>query len=177
MTLRSELSHLSAQRFIAVILDNEVTVGHFVTDPPLPWNRLTHREGIYRIAEGYPNRLTAEQAKTEMKNWDQVSLPNIPSALRELDGCADYVLIGNNAGQGFPLARSLPQSLIPERAAIIYGESLPEIRAYEQMGYRAFFRRADAVSRLLELAKDGGRPLTLFFINTIQHNDRNYHDP
>lgn len=177
MTLRTELSPLSDRQFIAVILDNEVTVGHFVADPPLPWYRLTQRNGIYGIAEGYPNRLTAARAKTEMRNWDQVSLPDIPRALGELDGCADYVLIGNNAGQGLPLARNLPQSLIAERAAIIYGESLQEIRAYERMGYRTFFRRSDAVSRLLEIVKEEGRPLSLFFINTIQHNERNYHDP
>ena len=33
MTLRAELSQLSANQFVALILDNEVTVGHFVTTP------------------------------------------------------------------------------------------------------------------------------------------------
>jgi len=99
------------------------------------------------------------------------------AALRELDDSVDYVLIGNNAGQGLPLARSLPQNLIGNRAAVIYGESLPEIKEYEKIGYQTSFRRSQAASRLLELAKNAGRPLALFFINTIQHNESNYHDP
>jgi len=164
-------------QFLALILDNEVTVGHFVTTPPLPWSRLTQRNGNYQAADGYPNLLTAEQAKFEMRNWDEVSLQGIMRTLKELDDSVDYVLIGNNAGQGLPLARSLPQNLIGDRAAIIYGESLPEIKEYEKMGYRTFFRRSEAASRLLELAKNAGRPLGLFFINTIQHNEFNYHDP
>jgi hypothetical protein len=32
-------------------------------------------------------------------------------------------------------------------------------------------------SRLLTLAKKAGRPLALCFVNTIQHNQHNYHDP
>lgn len=166
-----------ANQFVALILDNEVTVGHFVATPPLPWSRLTERDGIYRVAEGYPSLLTAEQAKFEMRNWDEVSLPGIMAALRELDDSVDYVLIGNNAGQGLPLAQSLPQNLIGNRAAVIYGESLPEIKEYEKIGYRTSFRRSQAASRLLELAKSAGRPPALFFINTIQHNEFNYHDP
>ncbi len=171
MTLRAE------NQFAALILDNEVTVGHFVTTPPLLWSRLTEHNGIYQVAEGYPSLLTTGQARFEMRNWDEVSLPGIMGALGELDGSVDYVLIGNNAGQGLPLARSLPQNLIGSHAAVIYGESLPEIKEYEKMGYRSSFRRSQAVSRLLELAKNAGRPLTLFFINTIQHNESNYHDP
>ena len=177
MTLRTELSQLSANQFAALILDNEVTVGHFVTSPPLPWTRLTQRNGIYQVDEGYPTLLTAEQTKFEMRNWDEVSLRGIMRTLKELDDSVDYVLIGNNAGQGLPLARSLPQNLIGSRAAIIYGEGLAEIKEYEKMGYRAFFRRSQAVSRLLELAQSAGRPPALLFINTIQHNESNYHDP
>ena len=175
--LHTELFPLLANQFVALILDNEVTVGHFVTTPPVPWIRLTQRNGNYQAAEGYPNLLTAEQAKFEMRNWDEVSLPAIMRALAKLDGFADYVLFGNNAGQGLPLARSLPPNLAGNRAAIIYGESLPEIKEYEKMGYRIFFRRSEAVSRLLELAKNASRPLALCFINTIQHNEFNYHDP
>jgi hypothetical protein len=89
----------------------------------------------------------------------------------------DYVLFGNNAGQGLPLAQRLPANLIANRAAIIYANSLPEQSAYEKLGYRAFFRRSEAVGCLLDLAKDSGRPLALCFINTIQHNKYNYHDP
>jgi hypothetical protein len=40
-----------------------------------------------------------------------------------------------------------------------------------------FFRRSEAVARLLELAKASGRPLALCFVNSIQHNNLNYHDP
>ena len=177
MTLRTELSQLSATQFAALILDNEVTVGHFVTSPPLPWTRLTQRNGNYQVAEGYPTLLTAEQTKGEMRTWDEVSLPGIMRALKELDDSVDYVLVGNNAGQGLPLAQGLPKNLIGSRAAIIYGESLPNITEYEKMGYRTFFRRSQAAARLLELAKNADRPPVLIFINTIQHNELNYHDP
>lgn len=177
MTVDAEFSRSSADPFTVLILDNEVTVGHFVTRPPLAWSRLTERRGTYRVADGYPNVLTAEQAKREMKNWDRVSPPGILCALKEMQDVADYVLIGNNAGQGLPLARGLPQTLIGGRAAIIYGESLPEIKEYEKLGYRAFFRRSEASSRLFEPATSAGRPLSLLFINTIQHNELNYHDP
>ena len=112
-----------------------------------------------------------------MRNWDEVSLQGIMATLRDLDDSVDYVLIGNNAGQGFPLARSLPPNLVGNRAAIIYANSLPEKSAYERLGYRAFFLRSQAVARLLDLAKNASRPLALCFINTIQHNEFNYHDP
>jgi hypothetical protein len=164
-------------QFAALILDNEVTVSHFVISPPLTWTRLTERSGLYEFALGYPCSLTMEQAHREMKNWDAVSLQGIKDTLKELDDSVDYVLIGNNAGQGLPLAQSLPQKFIGSQAAIIYGDSLPEINDYQNMGYRSFFRRSDAASRLLELAKNAGRPLALFFINTIQHNELNYHRP
>ena len=67
--------------------------------------------------------------------------------------------------------------MIGNHAAVVYGESLPEIKEYEKMSYRTSFRRSQAASRLLDLAKNEGRPLALFFINTIQHNESNYHDP
>jgi hypothetical protein len=177
MTLHAVFSPFLADQFVVLILDNEVTVGEFVTKPPAPWTRLTRRDGEYAVAEGYPSLLTAEQAKFEMRNWDEVSPPQIARALKELDRSVDYVLIGNNAGQGRPLARSLPQELTAGHAAIIYGESLPEIKEYETLGYRSFFPRRKAASRLIELALAAGRPLALFFINTIQHNEFNYHDP
>jgi hypothetical protein len=175
--MKDELQRLSAGRFLVLILDNEVTVGEFVTMPPLPWARLVQREGVLRIADGYPRDLTAGQAKFEMTNWDQVSLPMIMRSLTELNEGVDYVLFGNNAGQGLPLAQSLAPSLIGDRAAIIYASSLPEKSAYDRLGYRAYFRRSDAVARLLELAKGADRPLALWFINTIQHNQFNYHNP
>jgi len=175
--MKKEELHFSANQFVALILDNEVTVGEFVTSPPLPWTRLVQRNGVFQIADGYPNKLTAAQAKFEMTNWDEVSLPNIMRTLADLDDAADYVLIGNNAGQGLPLAQSLAPKLIGDRAAIIYANSLPEITAYERLGYRTFFRRREAATRLIELAENASRPLALCFINTIQHNEFNYHDP
>jgi hypothetical protein len=175
--LFTELSQSLANQFVALVLDNEVTVGHFVTTPPLPWSRLVHRNGLFQVAEGYPNVLTTAQAKFEMRNWDEVSLPAIMRALAELDDSVDYVLFGNNAGQGLPLAQSLPLKTIANRAAIIYANSLPEKSAYERLGYRTFFRRGEAVARLIELARNASRPLALCFINTIQHNEFNYHDP
>lgn len=175
--MKKEGPNLLANQFVVLILDNEVTVGNFVTSPPLSWTRLTQRNGIYQVDERYPNLLTAGQAKGEMRNWDEVSLQGIMRTLRELDDSVDYVLIGNNAGQGLPLAQSLAQNLIASRAAIIYGESLPEITEYERMGYRTFFRRSQAASRVLELAENAGRVPALFFINTIQHNELNYHEP
>jgi hypothetical protein len=158
-------------------LDNEVTVGEFVAVPPLPWARIVQCNGVFQVAEGYPNSLTSAQAKFEMKNWDDVSLPGIARTLSELGDAVDYVVIGNNAGQGWPLAQHVPQSLIADRAAIIYAASLPEQSAYERLGYRIFFRRKETPSRLLTYADAAGRPLALYFMNTIQHNTMNYHDP
>src|ERR1700756_3636196 len=166
-----------ANQFVALILDNEVTVGEFVTSPPLSWARLVQRNGLFQIAEGYPNILTAAQAKFEMTNWDEVSLPAIMRALAVLDGAVDYVLIGNNAGQGLPLAQRLTPQLVSERAAVIYAQSLPEISAYQKLGYRTFFRRSEAAARLAERAHNAGQPLALCFVNTIQHNQFNYHHP
>jgi hypothetical protein len=175
--MKKEILRLSANQFVALILDNEVTVGEFVTDPPLSWTRLVQRRGIFQVPAGYPTVLTPAQAKFEMKNWDEVSLPSIARELTELDGGIGYVLFGNNAGQGLPLAQSLASDLIADHAAIIYANSLPEKKVYEQMGYRSFFRRREAVNRLVELANNAGRPLALCFVNTIQHNEFNYHDP
>ena len=175
--MKNELQRLSADRFLALILDNEVTVGEFVTSPPLPWTRLAQRNGAFEVAEGSPAALTAAQAKFEMKNWDEVSWPAITRSLNALAGSVDYVLFGNNAGQGLLLAQSLAPSLIGDHSAIIYANSLPEKSAYEHLGYRVFFRRSEAVGRLLALAKHAGKPLALCFVNTIQHNELNYHDP
>jgi len=177
MMIQAELGELKKKCFVAVIFDNEVTVGHFVTEPPLPWLRLIQRTGLFQIAEGYPNRLTATQARFEMTNWDEVSLPAIQGLLGQLDDAADCVAIGNNAGQGLPLARSLPGAAAARRAAVIYAERLPEIKQYEQLGYRTFWRRDQAVVQLLERAQSAGRPLALALVNTIQHNERNYHTP
>ena len=175
--MKCQLQRLSAGRYSALILDNEVTVGEFVATPSLPWIRLVQRDGLFQAGDGYPAALTAEQAKFEMRNWDEVSLPAIMRGLAELDDAVDYVLFGNNAGQGLPLAQSLAPSMIRDRAAIIYARGLPEKTVYERLGYRTYFRRGEAVGRLLDLAQAADRPLALFFINTIQHNPSNYHDP
>jgi hypothetical protein len=174
--MNNELQHLSAGHFVTLILDNEVTVGEFVTAPPIPWTRLAHKNGTFEVADGSPGVLTAAHAKFEMKNWDEVSWPAIAQALNTLEGSVDYLLFGNNAGQGLPLAQSLAPSLIADHAAIIYANSLPEKSAYERFGYRVFFRRSEAIGRLLALSKNSGKPLALCFINTIQHNELNYHD-
>jgi hypothetical protein len=177
MPMIADWQRWATGRFNALILDNEVTVGEFVASPPLPWMRLAMRDAAFRPAPGSPGVMTAEHARFEMKNWDEVSLPGICRELAELDQGVDYVLFGNNAGQGLPLAECLPAPLIGQRAAIIYAHSLPERIAYEQLGYRSFFPRSEAVARLMELAKAAGRPLALSFVNTIQHNEGNYHDP
>jgi hypothetical protein len=177
MTFCSELGQSLANQFVALILDNEVTVGEFVTDPPLPWTRLVQQNGIYKVAAGYPTELTSAQAKFEMRNWDEVSFPAVMRTLAALDDSVDYVVFGNNAGQGLPLAQSLAPSLISGRAAIIYAQSLPERSAYEQLGYRTFLKRSETASRLLALAQQAAQPLSLCFVNTIQHNRHNYHDP
>src|SRR5262249_26335883 len=124
--MKQELLRLSADQFVALILDNEITVGEFVTTPPLSWARLVQRHGIFHVAAGYPTILNPAQAKFEMRNWDEVSLPAITRGLEELDDSVDYVIFGNNAGQGLPLAQRLAADSVRNRAAIIYANSLPE---------------------------------------------------
>jgi hypothetical protein len=177
MTFCSELAPSLANQFVALILDNEVTVSYFVTNPPLPWNRLIRRDGKFQVGPGYPTLLTSQQARFEMRNWDEVSLPAVMRVLATLDDSVDYVVFGNNAGQGLPLAQSLRSGLIADRGAVIYANSLPEIDAYKGLGYRAFFPRSETAARLIGLAESARRPLALCFINTIQHNELNYHDP
>lgn len=177
MNLITQLQQARSKQFVALILDNEVTVGEFVTERPLPWTRIVQQSGIFQVAEGYPNFLTAEQARFEMKNWDQVSLPGIMRTLSEIGDALDFVVIGNNAGQGLPLAQAVPEALRASQAGVIYAANLPEHRSYEQMGYRCYFRRVETSARLLALAQQTQRPLALYFMNTIQHNNLNYHDP
>lgn len=177
MSLVDDLLKWRKDRFIALLLDNEVTVGEFVVAPPLPWTRLVQQNGVFQVAEGYPTTLTAAQGKFEMKNWDDVSLPAIARLLHEFTDGFDFFVFGNNAGQGLPLAQALPKIVAPTQAAVIYASGLPEKSAYEQLGYRNFWRRRETTPQLLELAKAAGRPLALFLINTIQHNEMNYHDP
>ena len=177
MTLAAELAARRNDRFLALILDNEVTVGEFVTQPPLHWTRCIQRDEVFQVAEGYPTPLTEAQAKSEMTNWDDVSLRAIIAALPALAESVDYIVFGNNAGQGFPLAQSLPSNLIADHAAVVYAESLPQMSRYQKVGLHNFFRRSEATERLVELATKSQRPLELLFINTIQHDETNYHDP
>jgi hypothetical protein len=177
MTLAAELTARRTSHFLALILDNEVTVGEFVIEPPLRWTRCIQRRGVFRIAEGYPTLLTEAQARLEMRNWDDVSLKAIVAQLPGLADSVDYIVFGNNAGQGFPLAQSLPNNFIADHAAVVYAESLPQMSQYQKIGFRNFFRRSEITGRLGELATKSQRPLELLFINTIQHNETNYHDP
>ena len=177
MTLSIQLATYLPDRFRILILDNEVTLDAFVTDPPLPWVRLMTVDGAYRVAQGYPTTLTKEESDREELNWDRVSEPAICTALGELDASVDMVVIGNNAGQGLPLANALPVALRAEHGAIIYGTSLPEQPIYEEAGYRRFCARDDLLSVVAPLAEKAGRQPALVFINTIEHNDINYHAP
>jgi hypothetical protein len=173
----AQLAELRKEFFLALILDNEVTVGHFVVEPPLPWLRLVQRGGIFQLGAGYPGLLTADQAQFEMTNWDEVSLPAIERLLGQAHESVDYCVIGNNAGQGLPLARSLSPEESRGRAAVIYAQGLPERKQYQQLGYRDFWPRDQAVAHLFGRARIAARRLALVFVNTIQHNEANYHMP
>ena len=174
-SLAAELDRSFAGHFRVLILDNEVTVDAFVADPPLPWARLTSRDGGgYRIGQGYPSALTAAEAAREELNWDLVSGAAIRAALTGLDETVHRVAIGNNAGQGLPFAEALPAPLRAARGIVVYGASLPERASYERLGYRQFCPRGALVARL---AGEAEMPLALGFINTIQHDERNYHAP
>ena len=175
MSIGGTLDRIFADRFRVLILDNEVTVDAFVSAPPLPWARLSAVDGDYRLGEGYPGRLTAAEADREARNWDRVSLDLLAACVATLDRRVDLVAVGNNAGQGLPLARAIPETLRPGAGVIVYGTSLPERPAYEAAGYLRFCRRVDLVDLVHELA--AGRPPALAFINTIEHDEQNYHAP
>jgi hypothetical protein len=175
--LTTELTQHFEDHFTVLILDNEVTVDAFVTDPPLPWARLTAIDGIYRTGEGYPTRLTVAKADSEELNWDKVSNAIISAALGGLNEGVDLVAFGNNAGQGLPLAQALPAALRARHGIITYGTSLPECPAYEALGYEQFCPRIHLAEFLTEAAQAMGRSLALGFINTIEHNEWNYHTP
>ena len=46
--MKQELLRSLADQFVALILDNEVTVGEFVATPPLSWTRLVQRNSTLR---------------------------------------------------------------------------------------------------------------------------------
>jgi len=177
MTISVQLATFFPNHFRVLILDNEVTLDAFVTEPPLPWARLMAFDGAYRVAQEYPTTLTKAESDREEMNWDRVSEAAICDGLGELDAMVDLVAFGNNAGKGMPLADALPVSLRAERGTIIYGKSLPEQSAYEAGGYRRFCTRDDLLSVVMPLAMLAGRHPALAFINTIEHNEQNYHAP
>ena len=172
--MNTELLRLFAPHFRVLILDNEVTLDAFVTDPPLPWARLIASSNGYQIPGAYPTALTMAEADREEMNWDKVSNQAICAGLQTLSDGADLIAFGNNAAQGFPLAAALPEAL-RDRGVIVYGRSLPEQPAYEQIGYSQFCARTDLLGIIAEQAAAAGRPAALVFINTIEHNDQNYH--
>lgn len=175
MSIADALERNFPDHFRILVLDNEVTVDAFVTDPPLPWLRLVAAEGVYQMADGYPTRLTMAEADREELNWDRVSNSVLCDALTELDERVDLVAFGNNAAQGMPLASAFPASLRAAHGAVIYGSSLPEQTVYETMGYGQFCARSDLPTLGGKAA--AGRPVALAFINTIEHNEQNYHTP
>jgi hypothetical protein len=177
MTLSAQLATYFLDHFRVLILDNEVTLDAFVAEPPLPWARLTAVDGAYRVADGYPTALTKAESDREELNWDRVSNAAICAGLQALDASVDLVAFGNNAGQGLALANAMPKFLRAEHGAIIYGKSLPEQQVYEAAGYRRFCARDDLLSIVMPLAKRAGREPALAFINTIEHNEQNYHAP
>ena len=177
MTISVQLATYFPNHFRVLILDNEVTLDAFITEPPLPWVRLTAVDGVYRVADGYPTALTKAESDREEMNWDSVSDAEICAGLETLDAAVDMVAFGNNAGQGLSLARAMPASLRAEHGTIIYGRSLPEQQFYEAIGYRRFCARDDLLSVVAPLATLAGRQPALAFINTIEHNEQNYHAP
>lgn len=177
MSLAVQLLTCFPDYYRVLILDNEVTLDAFVAEPPLPWARLTAMDGEYRVTEGYPTSLTKDESDREEMNWDRVSDTAVCAELQALDATADLVAFGNNAGQGVPLAHALPETLRAPHGVIIYGRSLPERPVYEAAGYRRFCARHDLLSVVVPLAREAGREPALAFINTIEHNEQNYHAP
>lgn len=177
MTLSETLAEHTDGHYTVLILDNEVTVDAFVSDPPQRWIRLVYRDGAYRVADGYPVLLTGEQARKESRYWDRVSGLGMIRCLNEVGDDIDLVVLGNNAGQGLPLAGCLAEELRADRAVIIYADFLAQDGDYRDLGFRKTLRRSDLVSNLLRRAKKAGKPLTLVFLNTIQHDARTYHAP
>jgi hypothetical protein len=176
MTIADELTRVFASSFRVLIFDNEVTVDAFVTEPPLPWARLTAKDDQYGIIDSYPTALTLAEADREELNWDRVSSELICAELGRLTDGIDMIAFGNNAAQGFPLAQALPPPF-RSRGVIVYGRSLPEQAHYEALGYRKFCTRSDLLEMIAKEADSAGRPPALGFINTIEHNERNYHTP
>ncbi|MGA0346791.1 MAG: hypothetical protein ACO3N9_09620 [Alphaproteobacteria bacterium] len=174
MKICDQINRLFSECFKVLILDNEVTLDAFITTPPLRWARLINQDGQYVIPEIYPTVMTKEESDREEMNWDRVDIGVLRINLSELDHIVDLIAIGNNAAQGLPLAASLPPALRPENSAVIYGASLPEQSLYQGMGYKTFCPRNDLLKTASQRTE---KEIALCFINTIEHNEQNYHAP
>ena len=177
MSLKTEIAHRYKDQFTVIILDNEVTLDAFVKTPPLSWTRLVKTTDGYIAPKEYPTLLTKEESDREEMNWDQVDLDRIQFEIGELNFRDGLIAIGNNAAQGLPLAKAVPPSLRENNSIIIYGTSLPEKPEYKSLGFDKFCCRADPLGYLGQLQLSPEKKSALFFINTIQHNELNYHQP
>ena len=177
MSISSEINENLHQCFTVLILDNEVTLDAFVTEPALKWLRLLNTGGAYKTPDQYPTRLTKQESDREEMNWDKVNLDHLQAEMAHLNNSIDLVAIGNNASQGLPLARALPTTLRKNNAAIIYGASLPEHSIYQGLGYQNFWPREKLIEIVRPLAQNDKGKIGLAFINTIEHNELNYHTP
>ena len=174
MKIADQINRLFPGYFTILILDNEVTLDAFITDPPLKWARLVNQNGQYTIPKIYPTSMTKDESDREEMNWDRVDLAVLRTNLRELDHSVDLVAIGNNASQGLPLAEDLPPTIRSDNAAVIYGTTLPEQAIYQAIGYKTFCTRDDLLKTAAHRTE---KEIALCFINTIEHNDQNYHAP
>jgi hypothetical protein len=177
MKIAEQIDRLFPGYFTVLILDNEVTLDAFVIEPPLNWARLINENGHYSIPQIYPTSMTKAESDREEMDWDKVDLNVLQTSLSELDGSVDLVAIGNNASQGVPLAEALPSTMRADNAVIIYGTSLPEQPIYQAIGYQTFCARDDLLKTVSATAQKTGQEIALCFINTIEHNDQNYHAP
>jgi len=177
MSIRTEISRKLGRCFTVLILDNEVTLDAFVVEPALKWARLINLSNAYTAPHQYPTRLTKQESDREEMNWDKVDLNHLQAEIAALDYSIDFVAIGNNASQGMPLAKALPPKLRKNNAAIIYGSSLPEQSIYQGLGYQNFCPRENLIKLVQSLAQESRKEPALAFINTIEHNNQNYHTP
>ncbi len=174
MKISDQISRLFPGCFKVLILDNEVTLDAFITEPPLRWARLINQDGQYTIPDIYPTVMNKKESDREEMNWDRVDLGLLRTNLEDLNHSVDLVAIGNNASQGLPLANSLPPTIRSDNAAVIYGTSLPEQSIYQGIGYNTFCPRDDLLRTASQRTE---KEIALCFINTIEHNEQNYHAP
>ena len=177
MSISSEIKQKLDQCFTVLILDNEVTLDAFIAQPALKWLRFINLSGAYTIPHQYPTRLTKQESDREEMNWDKVDLTHLQAEIAALDTSIDLVAIGNNASQGLALAKALTPKLRKTNAAIIYGSSLPEQSIYQDLGYKNFHQRENLLAFAQPLAQQNQKEIGLAFINTIEHNNQNYHAP